>query len=361
MRDRDYGAARAPFGCARRRLALGHRIPGRGRARTPTVPSGETHGDGAAQPVRVSRTADRGGTLARGTRGQRDDRHLRRPGRRRAASRGRFRGRHRNQPRADPVLGGRRGDGGGREWRGIRAAVHDAADLRRCECVGVSRADRPAVEPHRYLPARRRGAARRCAPARSQPAGPASRGIRSLRVSVRTLWYYIVLAVSTVYHAVGAIIAGLFRVKNRRGGIYDWANIDWARDILRAAGTPVAAEGLEHIPPGQPLMYASNHSSMFDIWALLATLPGSVRFVAKQEPFKNAPFGLAIAAQVPIVPVYAHHTFEILPKGSWRLRPRPIRLLVGTPISTAGLQPEDRERLRDQVRAAMVALQLKAR
>jgi len=240
-------------------------------------------------------------------------------------------------------------------------------------------------------------------------------------VSVRTLWYYIVLAVSTVYHAVGAIIAGLFRVKNRRGGIYDWANIDWARDILRAAGTPVAAEGLEHIPQGQPVMYASNHSSMFDIWALLATLPGSVRFVAKQElfkipvlagamhaaghipidrsarkkafeaydeaartirrgissivvfpegtrsrtgellPFKNAPFALAIAAQVPIVPVYVHHTFEILPKGAWRLRPRPIRLLVGTPIATVGLQPEDRERLRDRVRAAMVALQSKAR
>jgi len=31
----------------------------------------------------------------------------------------------------------------------------------------------------------------------------------------------------------------------------------------------------------------------------------------------------AIAAQVPIVPVYVHHTFEILPKGAWRLRPRP--------------------------------------
>src|SRR5207249_6960264 len=62
-------------------------------------------------------------------------------------------------------------------------------------------------------------------------------------------------------------------------------------------------------------------------------------------PFKNAPFALAIAAQVPIVPVYVHHTFEILPKGAWRLRPRPIRLLVGTPIATAGLKPEDRERL----------------
>jgi 1-acyl-sn-glycerol-3-phosphate acyltransferase len=78
-------------------------------------------------------------------------------------------------------------------------------------------------------------------------------------------------------------------------------------------------------------------------------------------PFKNAPFGLAIAAQVPIVPLYVHHTYEILPKGAWRLRPRPIKLLVGEPIETKGLQPTDRERLRDQVRAAMVALQSKLR
>jgi len=240
-------------------------------------------------------------------------------------------------------------------------------------------------------------------------------------VSLRTLWYYVVLLVSTVIHALGAVIGGVLRVPNRVGGIYDWANVDWSRDVLKAAGTPVLAEGLESIPRGQPLMYASNHSSMFDIWTLLATLPGSIRMVAKQElfkipllggamraaghipidraarkkafeaydkaaktiregissilvfpegtrsrtgellPFKNAPFGLAIAAQVPIVPIYVHHTFEILPKGAWRLRSRPIRLLVGEPIPTAGLQPGDRERLRDQVRAAMVALQSKAR
>jgi 1-acyl-sn-glycerol-3-phosphate acyltransferase len=215
-------------------------------------------------------------------------------------------------------------------------------------------------------------------------------------------------------------VAGLFRVRHRSGGVYDWAGRDWARDILRAAGTPVVAEGLENIPRDRPVMYASNHSSMFDIWALFATLPGSVRFVAKRElfripllgramlavghvpidraarkkafeaydeaarkirsgtsvlvfpegtrsrtgellPFKNAPFGLAIAAQVPVVPIYVHHTFEILPKGAWRLRPRPIRLLVAPPISTTGLRPEDRQRLRDEVRAAMVALQSKAR
>jgi len=237
---------------------------------------------------------------------------------------------------------------------------------------------------------------------------------------IRTLWYYIVLFFTTILHASAAIIAGLFHVKHRVGGVYDWSSTDWSRDILSAAGTPVVASGLEHIPRDQPVMYASNHSSMFDVWALFATLPGSVRFVAKRElfripilgramlavghvpidraarksafeaydeaarmirggtsvlvfpegtrsptgellPFKNAPFGLAIAAQVPIVPVYVHHTFEILPKGAWRLRPQPIRLVVGPPISTAGLRPENRERLREEVRAAMVALQAQAR
>lgn len=237
---------------------------------------------------------------------------------------------------------------------------------------------------------------------------------------IRTLWFYAVLTISTIVHASAGIAAGLLRVRHRPRGVYDWAGTDWARDVLNAAGTPVRTEGLELIPVDQPVVYASNHSSMFDIWALFATLPGSVRFVAKRElfripllggamraaghiaidravrkrafeaydeaartiqrglsavvfpegtrsrtgellPFKNAPFALAIAAQVPIVPVYVHYTFEILPKGGFRLRPRPIRLLVAPPIPTAGLGPEARERLRDDVRAAMVALQARAR
>ncbi|OLB17503.1 MAG: hypothetical protein AUH12_04340 [Gemmatimonadetes bacterium 13_2_20CM_69_8] len=73
-------------------------------------------------------------------------------------------------------------------------------------------------------------------------------------------------------------------------------------------------------------------------------------------PFKNAPFGLAIAAQVPLVPVYVHNTFEILPKGGFRLRPRPIRLRVGEPIPTAGLTAEHRQQLADRTRAAILAL-----
>ncbi len=234
---------------------------------------------------------------------------------------------------------------------------------------------------------------------------------------IRWVLFALWIVPSTLLHALAAIVAALLGVQRRPGGggVYDWATVDWSRRLLRVAGTPVVAEGLERIPASQPVVYASNHTSMFDIWALAATLPGSTRFVAKQElgrvpilglamrraghilidrfnrarafeaydqaaatirsgispivfpegtrsptgellPFKNAPFGLAIAAQVPIVPVYVHGTHRILPKGSLRLRPQPIRLLVGEPIPTAGLALTDREGLRDRVRAAIVAL-----
>jgi 1-acyl-sn-glycerol-3-phosphate acyltransferase len=232
---------------------------------------------------------------------------------------------------------------------------------------------------------------------------------------MRTLWYYIVLVLASLLHASGTLIAGLLRVKYRPGGIYDWGVQGWSRKILRGAGTPVQVEGMERIPRDTPVVYASNHSSMFDIWALSAVLPGSTRFVAKQEltriplvgpamlrgghiaidrtnrrrafeayekaartiqsgispivfpegtrsrtgellPFRNAPFGLAITAQVPLVPVYVHNTFEILPKGAWRLHRRPIRVFIGEPIPTAGLDLSNREALRDRTRAAMLAL-----
>jgi 1-acyl-sn-glycerol-3-phosphate acyltransferase len=232
---------------------------------------------------------------------------------------------------------------------------------------------------------------------------------------IRTLWFYFMVAFSTLVHATTALVAALFRVPSRPGRVYDWSTSDWSRWILAAAGTRVVVEGSERIPTGVPVIYACNHASMFDIWALSAALPGSVRFVAKAElaripffgaamvraghvsierenkaqaldayrraadtvrsgistvvfpegtrsrtgellPFKNAPFGLAIAAGVPLVPLFIHGTFGILPKGRFRLEPATIHILVGEPITTEGLSLTDRQALRDRARAAMVAL-----
>ncbi len=232
---------------------------------------------------------------------------------------------------------------------------------------------------------------------------------------IRTLWFYVMVVVSTLVHASTALIAALFRVPSRPGRIYDWSTRDWSRWILAAAGTRVVIEHAERIPAGVPVIYACNHASMFDIWALSAALPGSVRFVAKAElariplfgaamvraghvsierenkaqaldayrraadtvrsgistvvfpegtrsrtgellPFKNAPFGLAIASGVPLVPLFISGTFGILPKGGFRLHPATIRILVGEPIATSDLTLADRQSLRDRARTAMVAL-----
>ena len=232
---------------------------------------------------------------------------------------------------------------------------------------------------------------------------------------IRTLWFYVMVLVSTFVHAGTALVAALLRVPSRPGRIYDWSTSDWSRWILSAAGTRVIVENVERVPPGVPVVFACNHASMFDIWALSAFLPGSIRFVAKAElaripffgaamvraghvsierenkaqaldayrraadtvrsgvstvvfpegtrtrtgellPFKNAPFGLAIAAGVPLVPLFISGTFGILPKGGFRLHPATIRIRVAEPIATSGLTLADRQQLRERARAAMEAL-----
>ncbi len=232
---------------------------------------------------------------------------------------------------------------------------------------------------------------------------------------LRTLWFFVVLIASTIWYGGSVVIAGLFGVERKPGGVYDRATKRWARNALWAAGIPCSVEGLQAVPLQRPLVFACNHQSWFDIFHLAAVLPGSLRFVAKKEleripllgramrksghvfidrqnrerafetydqaaegiragisavvfpegtrsrtgellPFKKGPFVLAIAAQVPLVPVYSAGTFTLMPKGSLRLRPHPIALLFGQPIDTTGMAYGDRDRLSVETRRAIEAL-----
>ncbi len=216
----------------------------------------------------------------------------------------------------------------------------------------------------------------------------------------------------TVWHGSKVILAALVGVRYRPDGVYDQAARRWARGLLKTSGVRVRTVGFENVPTGRPAVYVSNHQSFFDIVALAATLPGTYRFVAKRElakvplfgqalraaghiyidrqrrqaafgayekaaevikagtsavvfvegtrsrtgnllPFKKGPFVLAIAAQVPLVPVYCAHTFDILPKGSIRIRPHPISLYFGEPIPTSGLDYEERQRLLSETRGVI--------
>jgi len=220
----------------------------------------------------------------------------------------------------------------------------------------------------------------------------------------RQIAYLIAITIFTLWYGFKVMIAAALGVKHRTGGVYDESCRRWSRYVLKWSGIDVHPKGLSNIPEDKPVVFVANHQSFFDILAIGATVPGTFRFVAKRElkkvpimggslraaghiyidrqkrqsafgsyqkaaekvksgisamvfgegtrsrtgnllPFKKGPFVLAIAAQVPVVPVYIAHTFGILPKGHWRIRPHPVTLYFGEPISTAGLDYENRKEL----------------
>jgi len=68
----------------------------------------------------------------------------------------------------------------------------------------------------------------------------------------------------------------------------------WARIALRAAGVKVRVGGRGHIPRGEPVVFACNHASQFDIPVVYAALPVQFRFLVKKELFRIPLFGLAM-------------------------------------------------------------------
>ena len=190
----------------------------------------------------------------------------------------------------------------------------------------------------------------------------------------------------------------------------------WVRWILRTFGIHVEVSGLENVPIDAPALFLSNHQSLVDIAAIVDKLPTAVswRFVAKKElvrvpifgwclvttgqiiidrgnrqratksleraaarirdgasvivfpegtrsdagslrPFKSGPFHLAVAAQVPIVPVTVSGSQRITPKGSLHVHAGTVRITFGKPIPTRGVTLEQRSELKRRVRAAIAA------
>lgn len=67
------------------------------------------------------------------------------------------------------------------------------------------------------------------------------------------------------------------------------------------------------------------------------------------QPFVSGAAYMAIKAQVPIVPITLVGTYELLPMHTYHLHPRPLAVIVGDPISTAGLTTRDADALTEQL------------
>src|SRR5258706_4546242 len=68
----------------------------------------------------------------------------------------------------------------------------------------------------------------------------------------------------------------------------------WARLIIRTCGIKVDIEGLENLRGLKSYVLVCNHQSFFDIFAVLAYLPGDTGFVAKKELLQIPVVGYAM-------------------------------------------------------------------
>jgi 1-acyl-sn-glycerol-3-phosphate acyltransferase len=220
---------------------------------------------------------------------------------------------------------------------------------------------------------------------------------------------YPLIGVATAFFGSIAMVVGLW---DRSGRQQHMLARVWAWVLLRIAFCPVTVEHAERLKIEGPAVYACNHLSYYDTPALFAKLPFQFRIIAK-APLWKIPFvgwylqhsgqvpidqsssragvasllrgvatlksGLplmvfpeggravggqlqvmaagaafiAIKAQVPLVPLTLIGTYELLPIHVYALRPRPVKLIVGEPMSTVGMTTKDAETLTERMRAVI--------
>ena len=232
---------------------------------------------------------------------------------------------------------------------------------------------------------------------------------------INTIRYLVSLVLATGWYGPRIIVASWRGIKWEPGGFFDRESQGWGASLIKMNRIPIVASGLDRFDHRKPYVFASNHTSMVDIWALLAIIPNSLRFVAKEElfkvpvfgpamtsaghipihrarlksafgsfdeaatkirsgisaavfpegtrspdgkllPFKRGPFVMAIQAGVPVVPVYVVDAWRILKPGVMRIKPAPLEIRFGEPIPTDGLSPDDRDALAQRTHDAVERL-----
>jgi 1-acyl-sn-glycerol-3-phosphate acyltransferase len=94
------------------------------------------------------------------------------------------------------------------------------------------------------------------------------------------------------------------------------------------------------------------HAERLNVWMA----PEGHRNLGEEMlPFKKGTFHLAVAAQVPVLPVLVGPVWTVFDAARWMLRPGRIRVRVLPPIPTEGLGEADVDSLLLKVRTAMDA------
>lgn len=214
----------------------------------------------------------------------------------------------------------------------------------------------------------------------------------------------------TAFFSFWSIVFSFFA--NAENNVHKVAKI-WGKILLMISNTKVQVIGKENILQGKPQVFMANHQSDFDILITLAYVPGQFRWIAKKElfaipvfgramkgagyieidrqnhekallsldqaalriregksvmtfpegtrsrdgeikAFKQGTFYLAIQSGVPIVPISIIGSGDIMPKGSLKIKPGKIKLVIDKPIDVKGYTLENRQQLIDRVRQIII-------
>src|ERR1017187_8660072 len=182
----------------------------------------------------------------------------------------------------------------------------------------------------------------------------------------------------------------------------------WARILLAVSGARIRVEGLEKLQRDAAYVLVANHSSYMDTPVVLL-IPQQIRFfvkrglfriplraghlpVVRENPraslksltegarlvrqrgvsvvlfseggrspdglreFKEGEAYLAIKAGVPAVPIGIIGTRQVLPMGSFHVRPHAVTVRMGDPISTEGMKLDARGALSQTLRRKVAEL-----
>jgi len=211
---------------------------------------------------------------------------------------------------------------------------------------------------------------------------------------LRGIWFLLTVPPLTIFIASWIILASWAGVRYEPHGLYDRLVRRWARWLVRLHSIPLRITGRDRLDPNQSYVFASNHESFVDVWALVLAIPHSCRFVAKKEltkvpffgpamedaghisidrrnlesafssydqaaaaiqnglsaavfaegtrsrdgvmlPFKKGPFRIAMGANVPVVPIVIRNADDLGPRATMVMRPATVDVVVLPPIPTS--------------------------
>jgi 1-acyl-sn-glycerol-3-phosphate acyltransferase len=224
-------------------------------------------------------------------------------------------------------------------------------------------------------------------------------------IFLRSLVAWTVGILATIVGATIVVITALF---DDTSPLIDQTIRAWSRMWFWASGSRLVIRGEASIDPDQSYVVVSNHLSSLDIMTCFLAVRLPIRFLAKKElfkvpvlaqgmravgiievdraarsavhasvnrqakaliekrrsliiypegtrprdgvmkPFKKGAFTIAIASQLPVLPLSIHGSYQAWPPGQPWIFGGKVEVVVDPPIETAGMTTADVDPLRDR-------------